>query len=149
MGRNVGRSNDMIYLVVGIAGVFGALSRYYLGFAMGSLWAGTFPFATLFINLLGCFVLGLFLKSHSMIGRLPSWVKIGFSSGFIGAFTTFSTFSVETILLMQKGQWMGTLLYILLSLWGGLACVWLGSRAAIRWDKQNDARENKEGRLLS
>ncbi|WP_438449287.1 fluoride efflux transporter CrcB [Gorillibacterium sp. sgz5001074] len=122
----------MVYLIVGLAGICGALLRYGIGLGvaregLSSIWA------TLPINLLGSFVLAGFLcYAESAGSRLHPWVKAGFGTGFLGAFTTFSTFSMETVRLLTAGQAGYAVLYVLASLWGGLAAAWLGWKAVSR-----------------
>lgn len=122
----------MIYLIVGIAGVFGALSRYGIGLAVSNLWGLSSIAATLPINLAGSFVLGWLLTYAGITGNMHPWIRIGFGTGFIGAFTTFSTFSMETVLLLEHGLWLKAFLYIFCSLWGGLLAAWGGNRLAYR-----------------
>jgi fluoride exporter len=117
----------LVYIYVGIAGFCGALLRYLigLGFAGDN---GVFPFATLSINLIGSFLLAwlttvLFVKF--------SWsddVKTAISTGFVGSFTTFSTFSVETVVLFQDNHLFYAFGYVLLSFFGGLMMCRLGYR---------------------
>ena len=108
----------MIYLLVGIAGSLGATLRYSLSLL---LFHGTvFPFSTLSINLIGCFLLtyltaGLFSKAD-----IPANIKTAIGTGFIGSFTTFSAFSVETITLFTNEEYALGITYIAISLIGGL-----------------------------
>lgn len=120
----------MIYMVVGIAGVFGALSRYGIGLAVANVWGLSSIAATLPINLAGSLLLGWFFTYAGIAGTIPPWFRAGFGTGFIGAFTTFSTFSMETVLLIEHGLWLKAGLYIFSSLWGGLLAAWAGQSAA-------------------
>lgn len=95
----------MIYIIVGIAGILGALSRYYLGLTIHEFWHHTFPLATLLINLAGCFLLAWLTTYIAKLNILPSDVITGIGTGFIGSFTTFSTLSVETIQLINHSEW--------------------------------------------
>ena len=95
----------LIYIIVGIAGILGALSRYYLGLTIHEFWHHTFPLATLLINLVGCFLLAWLTTYIAKLNILPSDVITGIGTGFIGSFTTFSTFSVETIQLINHSEW--------------------------------------------
>jgi CrcB protein len=120
----------MVYLAIGLAGALGAVLRYWLGEAVSGWWTNSFPIATLVINYLGCIALGWFTGRVSKLPSFPPWLRTGIATGLIGSFTTFSTFSVETLNLLQNGQWMLALLYVLLSLWGGLVLAWWGIRKA-------------------
>ena len=93
-------------LAVGIAGFFGAITRYLTAYQI-SLWLGdSFPYATLFINASGSLILGFsarYLSEHLLVSDM---IRIGWTVGFLGAFTTFSTFSYESVLLMQEGEFL-------------------------------------------
>ncbi|WP_019119246.1 fluoride efflux transporter CrcB [Brevibacillus massiliensis] len=119
----------MAYLVIGLAGSIGALLRYYAGLWSHEWWASPFPLGTLITNYLGCFVLAWF--STWVVARpVPEWLRLGITTGLIGSFTTFSTFSVETVQLLHAGLFLLALIYVLTSLWGGLLLAWLGYRLA-------------------
>jgi CrcB protein len=116
----------MIYLVVGLAGIIGTLLRYYMGMVVDFWWLGYFPLGTLLVNLIGCFALGWFTTRISKIEAIHPYILTALGTGLMGSFTTFSTFSVETVVLLQSSRWVTALLYVLLSLWGGLLMGWLG-----------------------
>ncbi|PDY79509.1 fluoride efflux transporter CrcB [Bacillus cereus] len=114
------------YIIVGIAGILGALSRYYLGFTIDTLWHHSLPLATLTINLIGCFLLALLTTYIARLNILSSEVITGIGTGFIGSFTTFSTFSVETVKLINHSELGIAFLYVLCSMLGGLIMSGLG-----------------------
>ncbi|MFD2616695.1 fluoride efflux transporter CrcB [Terrilactibacillus laevilacticus] len=116
----------MLYFIVGLGGVFGALTRYFFGISFTHVWQHSFPLPTLLINLIGCFLLSWLTTYLSRRKIFPRDVVIGIGTGYIGAFTTFSTFSVESISLLKTGYYSLSLVYILLSLLGGLFTSWLG-----------------------
>ena len=92
----------------------------------------TFPAGTLVVNLIGCFLLGgigQYALTHLTIP--PEW-RIGITTGFFGAFTTFSTFSWETAHMIEDAQWTRACVYISASLVGGLLAVFSGMRIADR-----------------
>ncbi len=113
---------------VGLAGSVGALLRYEAGLWTHSWWPFTFPLATLAINLTGCLALGWFTAWAARRPGLPEWLRLGIGTGLIGAYTTFSTFSVETLTLLRDGQAGAAALYVGASLIGGLAFAWAGFR---------------------
>ncbi|OAT73600.1 fluoride efflux transporter CrcB [Parageobacillus thermoglucosidasius] len=116
------------YVIVGLAGIVGALLRYYLGLLVSGWWNGSFPLATLLANMIGCFALGCLNASLSRLRNIPSYVATGLGTGLVGSFTTFSTFSVETVELLRTSHWGTALVYVFLSMCGGLLMAWCGFR---------------------
>lgn len=122
----------MIYIYVGLAGAVGALARYGLGMMIDSIGPSAFPVSTLLINLIGSFLLGWLTHMFLRTGKLsPQFVTI-VGTGMIGSFTTFSTFSVETIRLLDESRIGLALLYVFLSITLGLGSSWLGYRVGVR-----------------
>lgn len=122
----------MIYIYVGLAGAVGALARYGLGMMIDSIGPSAFPVSTLLINLIGSFLLGWLTHMFLRTGKLsPEFVTI-VGTGMIGSFTTFSTFSVETIRLLDESRIGLALLYVFLSITLGLGSSWLGYRVGVR-----------------
>lgn len=122
----------MLYVYVGLAGAVGALARYGLGLMVDSLESSVFPVATLLTNLIGSFLLGWLTHMFLRTGKpSPQFVTI-VGTGMIGSFTTFSTFSVETIRLLEESRIGLALLYVFLSITLGLGSSWLGYRVGVR-----------------
>ncbi|EHV5200835.1 fluoride efflux transporter CrcB [Listeria monocytogenes] len=113
----------MYFLYVGIFGALGGMCRYAMNLWLGG---GDFPSATLAVNLIGCFLLAFLMQFLAEKSRISLVILNGIGTGFIGAFTTFSAFSVDTIQLIQNGAWVLALSYVLASLIGGLIMVKLG-----------------------
>jgi CrcB protein len=93
-------------LVIGIGGFCGAISRFIISRQMALLLGDSFPYGTLLVNALGSFLLGFlsrYLLQHFVVSEL---VRVSLLIGFLGAFTTFSTFSYESMMLMQEGDFM-------------------------------------------
>ena len=113
-------------LAVAVGGAVGASMRYGVTLAMISLMGKNFPYATLMVNVLGSFVMGLLfsLIEHGIVADLP-WRSL-FGIGLLGAFTTFSTFSLDTLLLLQQGEWQKAVLNILLNVLVCIFAAWLG-----------------------
>jgi fluoride exporter len=118
----------VIYVVVGLAGIVGALLRYYLGLFVGASWNGLFPLATWLANIIGCFSLGWLTAYLPRLRNLPPYVATGLGTGLVGSFTTFSTFSVETVQLLHTSHLGLALFYVFLSMCGGLLMAWFGFR---------------------
>ena len=109
------------YLLVGAAGMIGALLRYGLGLAVpADVSSGAFPAGTFIANMIGSFVLGWFTTHISAMRRLHPHLLTAIGTGLIGSFTTFSTFSVETVRLLKNGFTGMALFYACISLIGGL-----------------------------
>ena len=95
----------MQYLVMSLGGILGANARYLLGTWIAQRYGTSFPYGTLVINVSGSFVIGLFLTLIAERFVLhPNW-RLFFAVGFLGAYTTFSTFSYESVVLLQNGAW--------------------------------------------
>ncbi|OOF84086.1 chromosome condensation protein CrcB [Rodentibacter ratti] len=112
-------------LCISCGAVFGALGRWGLTYSFNSLFS-TFAFGTLLANLIGCFLIGVlmaFFWQHPQINDL--W-KLFLVTGFLGAFTTFSSFSIEVIELLMSDKYVGALGVIAFHLIGGLTSTTLG-----------------------
>ena len=119
----------MLYIYLALGGVLGTLARFSIG-GWVHTWAGAaFPWGTLGINLIGSFLLGLAVRGAELSSISPELRGV-ITVGFCGAFTTFSTFTFETLSLMQEGAWVRASLYAFGSLGMGLLAVALGLSAA-------------------
>jgi CrcB protein len=114
------------YLVVGVGGFLGAIARYMLGTYIGNRYGVRFPYGTFVINMSGCFLIGLILTLLARTTASQYWRYL-IPIGFIGAYTTFSTFEYETLRAVQDGQVMTGLLNVVLSVIVGYAAVWAGA----------------------
>src|SRR5690606_7208849 len=114
------------YLAVALGGAVGACLRYGVNEIALNVLGKSFPFATLLVNILGSFVLGLLygLFSTGVLAASP-WRAL-IAIGLIGAFTTFSTFSLDTVLLLQQGDWLKAIANVLLNVLLCLTLAWLG-----------------------
>lgn len=119
----------MNLLWVMIGGFLGTVCRFAL-----DEWVHTnyeFPLATLLVNLSGCFILGWFLTYVSQNKKIRPVLTLIVGTGFIGSFTTFSTFSVETLYLFQNGLFFIALLYVLSSTALGIVLAYAGHFLAV------------------
>jgi len=118
------------YLLIAIGGALGALLRYSIGVVAAQRFGPRFPVGTLSINISACLMIGFtleYLKHHA--GLNPVW-RYGFAIGFIGAYSTFSTFEWETWSDLTSGAfWIG-IAYVAFSLIAGFIAVAAGSFAA-------------------
>lgn len=114
------------FLLISAGAVLGANARYWLSDWATRKWGTDFPFGTLLVNLTGSFVLGLFLTlALERLNLDPRW-RLLIATGFLGAYTTFSTYTYESVNLIFKGQWLPGLLNLFGSSLLGLAAVALG-----------------------
>jgi CrcB protein len=103
------------YLAIAIGGTLGCWARYGMTNLVQAIYGREFPYATLAINVLGSFLMGfLFIETLERLTVSP-YVRIGILTGFIGGFTTFSTFAMETLLLAEQGDVGKGALYVALS----------------------------------
>ncbi|HZS44569.1 MAG TPA: fluoride efflux transporter CrcB [Blastocatellia bacterium] len=114
------------YLAVALGGALGAMSRHWINTFVGTRYPTRFPYSTLIINVTGSFIIGLFLTLvNEKISIHPNW-RLGFAVGFVGAYTTFSTFEYETFNLIEKGASFSALANVVISLTLGFVAVWGG-----------------------
>jgi fluoride exporter len=112
------------YLLIGIGAILGANARYLLGGWIAGRYGTSFPYGTMMINVTGSFVIGFFLALISECFVIhPNW-RLFFAIGFLGAYTTFSTFSFETFALIQQRAFV-------LALANGVGSVLLGQMAVM------------------
>lgn len=111
-------------------GALGCLSRYYLSGWAYDLLGRRFPFGTLVVNLLGAFLIGLIMEFGLRSTALPVNLRLGLTIGFLGGLTTFSTFSYETLRLLEDGELMTATFNVLVSVVTGLTFTWLGIQVA-------------------
>jgi CrcB protein len=114
------------FIVVGIGGFFGAIARFWVGGYIGNKMGTRFPYGTFVINCSGCFLIGLIVTLLTEKTHWNANWRYLIPIGFIGAYTTFSTFEYETLRNVQDGQFLVASLNIVLSLVIGFVCVWLG-----------------------
>lgn len=113
--------------LVGLAGALGALARYPLGRLVAEKTTSAFPFGTWLINVTGAFVIGV-LFALTTKKLLSVQMQTVLATGFLGGYTTFSTFALGDVLLLSKGAWAGAALYLVVSIFGGLLAVIIGDR---------------------
>jgi CrcB protein len=120
----------MNYLIVFAGGGIGAALRHGVNVLLARVIGTAFPYATLFENVTGSLVMGLLVATFAFKGDVPQHVRLFLTTGILGGYTTFSTFSLDTALLYERGEIGLAIAYVLLSmvvsiggLFAGLALV--------------------------
>lgn len=131
----------MYYIYVAIFGALGAGSRYWINCAFP---AGTFPFHTLLINIAGCFLLAVTVRYLSTLPNLTKNLINGIGTGFLGSFTTFSTFSFEASQMIAGGEGFAAAAYIFSSIAGGFLSALLGFSISSQMIRRKELRNNDD-----
>ena len=116
----------MRYLIVGAGGFIGAVARFAVGVYFDTFWRRDFPLATFIVNVSGCFILGLFLTLATERLPVDPRLRLFLATGFVGAYTTFSTFEYETQRLTTTGALGWAIVNVLTSVVAGFAALQLG-----------------------
>ncbi|RKT47541.1 fluoride efflux transporter CrcB [Thiocapsa rosea] len=113
-------------IAIAAGGALGSLARFGMSSAVYAWLGRGFPWGTLAVNLLGSFLMGLlFVLLIERLSWAPEW-RGAILIGFLGAFTTFSTFSIETLNLLEEGAMMAAFLNMVLSVWLCVLVCWAG-----------------------
>jgi CrcB protein len=115
------------YLLVAVGGAIGSVLRYGTGVFVGTLWRNSFPLGTLLINIVGSLVMGLFVGLMARL--LPTWqsdARLFFAVGVLGGFTTFSSFSLDAISMIERGDVLLATLYVVLSVAIAVPALYIG-----------------------
>ena len=123
----------MFYILIGIAGALGSISRYLIGVFLFT--NSIFPLSTLFINLMGSFLLAWLttvLFKRISISRI---MASAIGTGFVGSFTTFSALSVETVIMFKNGHLLLAVTYVIASIVGGIFMSKLGFKVSRKVEK--------------
>jgi CrcB protein len=101
-----------ILLSVAAGGAFGAVGRHLVMSGVGN-WLGTgFPYSTLAVNIIGSFILGVIIEIMTLSWSPNPEIRVFIVVGVLGAFTTFSTFSFDTVVLIENGEFIATIIYV-------------------------------------
>lgn len=101
------------FLLVGLGGALGSIARYGSGVLVGRIWPTTFPLATMLVNITGSLVMGLFIGW--LARTTPAWqadARLFVAVGILGGFTTLSSFSLDTVVLIERGEMGQAALYV-------------------------------------
>ena len=117
-------------IIIGLGGFLGALARYGAALWIGQRWGRTFPLGTFAVNVSGCFLIGLMMTLFTERYVVnPQW-RLFLVVGFLGAYTTFSTFEFETGALIRDSEWLYAFANVMLSVAAGFAALKLGEITA-------------------
>jgi len=120
-------------LSIGAGGAAGALARYYAGRLIMERWGRIFPLGTFFVNVTGSFLLCMLYAWTAKGGIFPPCLEAALATGFLGAYTTFSTYVYESVKLLEDQEKLTALAYVFGSVLLGLGGGWLGLRAGFRF----------------
>lgn len=117
----------MQVIAVFAGGGIGATARYWLSGAVYKYLGADFPYGTLLVNVLGCFLIGFLMSVFEERFIIQPNLRLFLTIGILGGFTTFSTFSFETIALLREGAYLRGSANVIYSIFNGLGATWLGS----------------------
>lgn len=129
----------MIYLLIALGGAAGSLLRYLIGGAVQRTSASGFPIGTMFVNISGCFLVGILVRQFLNMQISPE-LRALLIVGFCGGFTTFSTFSAETLGLIEGGEYGRAAGYVVLSVGLCLIATFTGMTAMKLLQDASNAR---------
>jgi len=115
------------YLLVAVGGALGSMARYGTGVLVGKAWDSTFPLGTMLINIAGSMAMGLFVGY--LVRTTPTWqadARLFVAVGIFGGFTTFSSFSLDAIAMLERGEVAPAFLYVVGSVVVGIAALYGG-----------------------
>jgi CrcB protein len=115
-----------IILAIGIGGGLGSLARHYLSSAIYQLTGPTFPWGILVVNVLGGFAMGLIVELSALKLNLSLELRAFLTTGVLGGFTTFSAFSLDAALLIERGDWLNAGSYMVGSVVLSVAALFAG-----------------------
>ncbi len=126
--------NLQLILAVAAGGALGSVARYLVGIGSTRLFGVSFPWGTLIINIAGSFLIGVFVEMFALKWDLPQTARVFLTVGICGGFTTFSTFSLDSYVLIERGEFglaaayiVGSVVLSIAALVGGLHLI----RAAV------------------
>jgi len=115
------------YLLVAAGGAIGSVARYGAGVLVGKAWSSPFPLGTMLINIAGSLAMGVFIGY--LARTVPAWqadARLFVAVGVLGGFTTFSSFSLDAIAMLERGEIGPAALYVLVSVIVGIAALFGG-----------------------
>lgn len=134
------------YLYVGAFGFFGAMVRYFIKNIHMHVIFSNFPINTIIINVIGSFVLAALFTSVPGVLNMKEEMRLGIGTGFMGAFTTFSTMCKDTVLLLNSGKYFLSAVYISMSIAFGLCAASLGVMLVRRYELRISLKKKYEAK---
>lgn len=120
------------YLLVGLGGMLGCIARYLsIAYFYPNGVVANFPWGTFFVNLSGCFLIGMFTGFTERAASFNSEIRLLVTTGFLGGFTTFSSFGLETLNLLRDGVISLAIIYIISSVVGGVVLAFVGFKIVL------------------
>ena len=113
-------------LAVTLGGIVGTLIRFFTGTYINANWPRLFYTGTLAVNIVGCLIIGYLYGLFLIRPDIPVEIRSGLIVGFVGGLTTFSSFSLDTVRLLENGQGLIAIGYCAASVFGGLLATWAG-----------------------
>src|SRR6185437_1579731 len=128
IGASKQRTLAVVYFWIAVGSALGGMARFWCSGVIARMWGETFPWGTLFVNVTGSFVIGLIAALSAPDGRIfiSSTARLALMAGICGGYTTFSSFSLQTMSLMNDGEWLYGGANIVGSVTLGLLAVWAG-----------------------
>ena len=111
------------YFIIGLGGFFGAVARYIVALWIGQRWGRIFPLGTFVVNISGCFLISFLMSLFTEKFMVNPQLRLFLVIGFLGAYTTFSTFEYETGNLVKDGEWAIALANVILSVIAGFVAL--------------------------
>jgi len=115
-----------VLLAIAIGGGLGSLARHYLSTGVYSVTGSTFPYGILAVNVLGGLIMGIVVELGALKLSYSLEMRAFLTTGILGGFTTFSTFSLDTALLIERGDWLGAAIYMVASVLLSVAALFGG-----------------------
>jgi CrcB protein len=132
------------YVFIGLGGFLGAISRFIVKGIQFHEYRGSIPLNTFIVNITGSLILAFIFTIASEVWEFDEDIRLGIGTGFLGAFTTFSTFCKELVILIEKGLYFSAISYVTVSTVLGLASAYFGVVLAREGFKKFSNKEDGE-----
>jgi CrcB protein len=120
-------------IIVALGGAVGAVGRYLVYQLSAYLFGLHFPYATLIVNIVGSFIMGLIIEAMMLSWSASMEMRLFLATGILGAFTTFSTFSLDFAVLYRRGDLALSMIYVMASVIFSIGALFIGLSLARRW----------------